>query len=106
VNPEQGEDVSVLSRIEPHGWDPDTVAAYEVAVDLLNQVVGVHSARIRDAERTEPPDEQAVAALREEQAKYVDARRHLQPSDHEQVARIRWECAAIIREFDADSTHS
>ena len=89
-------DESVLGGMRPHGWSPDEVAAYEVAVALLNQVVGVYAARIRD-QRDDPA---AVAALRAEQARYVEQRQRLRPGDRDGVARVRRECAAIIRAAD------
>ena len=97
----QDDDESVLARVEPYGADPDDVAAYDVVVDLLNQVVGVYSAQIRDEQRREPVDHEAVAALRETQASYVGTQRRLRPGDRERVAELRRECAAIIREFEA-----
>lgn len=93
---EYDDDDSILAQVRPHGWDPQTVTAYEVAVDLLNQVVGVYSARIAGQR-----DPEAIASLREAQGRYIETRKRLRPGDRDEVARIRQECAAIIREFGA-----
>lgn len=91
------DDEPILARVEPHGRDEDEVRAYEVALDLVNQVIGLYTTRIRDLERTEPVDEERIAALRDRQASYVRLRDLLRPGDREQVMRLRHECATIIR---------
>ncbi|HEU4426197.1 MAG TPA: hypothetical protein VFR67_26970 [Pilimelia sp.] len=86
---------SVIGRVRPHGLDPETVTAYEVAQGLLNQVIGAYSARLHE-QRDSP---EAVAALRAEQARYAAMSRELRPGDRQRVEEVTRECAAILRDL-------
>lgn len=92
------DDDSVLGDLQARGWGPDDVSAYEFTMDLLNEVIGVCSARL-DEQRD---DAGAVAALSAQKARYAALRAELRPGDRERVAQLREECAAIIREFNRD----
>jgi len=79
--------------------DPQAEIAYEVPIDLLNEVVGIYSARLWDAEHAVSPDPDVAAALRRSMAHWVKVREGLRPDDQQEVARISQECGAIIRDF-------
>jgi len=83
----------------PRSLDPEDELAYEVCVGLLNEVVGVHSARLWDAEHASEPDPGRIADIRRGMTHYVAVRERLDPYDSGDVARVSAECAAVVRAF-------
>ena len=73
--------------------------AYQVCVGLLNEVVGVHSARLWAEEHASEPDPGRIAEIRRGMTHYVGVRERLDPYDKADVARTSAECAAIVRAF-------
>lgn len=84
----------ILKAMRPHGHSPEEVQAYEIAVDRINSVIGVYSARLHEV-RDDPA---AAAPLRAEIDRWVEIRKGLAIGDRERVEQIRRECNAIIRE--------
>lgn len=88
------DDDGILGKVRPHGFSPAEVQEYEIAIDALNSVIGIYSARYHE-ERDNPT---AAAALRAEISRYVQLQKSLSPGDRERVAEVRRECVAIIQE--------
>nr|CTQ95542.1 hypothetical protein [Kibdelosporangium sp. MJ126-NF4] len=86
----------MLASVKPHGLDPDDVMEYEIAEDRLNYVIGIYTAWIREAEKSDPA---AVDSLTEAQIRYIGVRKALRPADRERVAQVLRECAEIIRQY-------
>ena len=78
-------------------WSDDEAVAYEVALELINEVVGACSARIATEQARPDPDRDAIAVWLAERGRCAEVRRGLDPSDHAAVARVRREYAALAR---------
>lgn len=85
----------ILDKARPtHPYDPDEERDYEIAMDKVNSVVGVYSARLHEV-RDDPA---AAAPIRAEITRWVEIQKSLRIDDRERVARVRREGEAIIRE--------
>jgi hypothetical protein len=85
---------SILGRLQPHGWSPEDVTAYEIAVDGIHRVIGIYTGRLHE-QRDDPA---AVAESRAEIARWADVQQQLRIGDRERVAEVRRQCSAIVRE--------
>lgn len=83
----------ILEAMRPHGFTPEEVQAYEIAVDRINSVIGIYSARLHEVR----DDDTAAAPLRAEIDRWVEIRKGLSIGDRERVEEIRRVCNAIIR---------
>jgi hypothetical protein len=84
----------ILDKVQPHGYTPEQVRDYEIAVDKINSVVGVYSARLHPV-RDDPT---ASAPIRAEIDRWVEMRKSLRIGDHERMEEIRCAGEAISRE--------
>lgn len=84
-------------QIPQFEWDRDQVGAFETAVALCEQVIGVFSARIFEAHQR--GDDETVDALAQRQARYSMLRRNLRLDDPAQVTAIRQECDQVLAEL-------
>jgi hypothetical protein len=90
-------DPSVIGNLPPYTWDSEESVAYEVALEAINEVRGVLTAKVA-AERAKPsPDAGRIAEWRTARGKYAEVARRLDPTDHAEVARIRQEYPALAR---------
>ena len=83
---------------ESAALDPQTELAYEVCIDLINEVVGVYSARLWDEQHAVRPDLDVIADLRQLISRCAQTQQDLRPRDTDEVARISQECGAVLRE--------
>jgi len=88
------DDDGILNKVRPHGFTPEEVRDFEIAIDRINRVIAVYSAQYH--ERRDDPV--AVTLLRAEISRWVRMQESLSPGDQERVAAIRREGEAIIRE--------
>jgi hypothetical protein len=84
----------ILDKVRPHGFTPEEVRDFEIAIDRINSVIAVYSARYH--ERRDDPV--AAAPLRAEISRWVRIQESLSPGDRQRVAEIRREGEAIIRD--------
>jgi hypothetical protein len=92
------DDESVLARVTPGAYDPAAAAEFELTRRLLLQVLALRSARVRDLERADPPDPDALAAANAAQLETARLVQDLDPDDRALVARVHAECVALLRE--------
>lgn len=92
-----GPEDSFLAGMAPVHLDPDAAEEYEVTRRLLEQVVGLASSRRVAAEQAVPVDEAAVHAADELGRRFAPLMVSLDPTDTAEVARVRAECAALLR---------
>ncbi|MFD8562990.1 hypothetical protein ACFV1N_37435 [Streptosporangium canum] len=91
---------SIVSQVQPGPYDPDAETAYNTAVSLLQQVIGIFSARRWDLENADQADPARLEEVRQQQAYHIALMQSLDPSDREQVAHVRQECAALIQQAE------
>jgi hypothetical protein len=84
----------ILDKVRPHGFTPEEVRDYEIAIHIINSVIAIYSARYH--ERRDDPV--AAEPFRAEIRRWARVRESLSPGDGKRVAEIRHECGAIVRE--------
>lgn len=85
---------SLLDNLKPYVWSDEESVAYEVAIEATGEVVGVCSSKL-SKERVKPePDPDVIAAWHDEIRRWVKIRRALDPTNHDQIARVRREAPA------------
>jgi hypothetical protein len=96
-----GGDQSVLSAMGPVTWSPEDGVAYEVALELMQQVVGACSALIAKEESAEAPDTTVIESWERVQGRWAGRERELHPADRRGVESIIAECQALVGELRA-----
>jgi hypothetical protein len=92
---------SVAGSLQGFRWNSEESVAYEAALEAINGAVGAYTARIV-AEMAAPVcNQQVLTGLEAGQARCVQARRRLHPTDHEAVATTRREFAELTRSVRA-----
>lgn len=87
------DDGSIVGQLPPYTWSDEESVSYEAAVEAINEVVGACSARIADERAKAEPDASAIATWSDERRRCHELRQRLDPTDHEQIARVRRESA-------------
>jgi hypothetical protein len=93
-------DDSILGNLGPVTWSEQDAADYEVALEGINHLIGEYSGLIGREERSEHPDEVAIAAWRLEQQEWAKLRQTLTPADPAavQAAQDRYrELLSVLR---------
>jgi hypothetical protein len=92
---------SVLGRLQPRALDPDTALDYEITRELIGRVLALYSAHRAELEQAHPVDHRALDAVGSQQGRFAQLMQSLDPADTESVARVRAQCADILRRADA-----
>lgn len=69
-------------------WSADNAARFEVAIELLSQLVGMCSARIAEEETRSSPNPAAIAEYRRLSAGFAQRQMSLNPHDTAAVTRV------------------
>jgi len=96
-----GGDQSVLGAMGPVTWSLEDGVAYEVALELIQQVVGAYSALIAKEESSEVPDTTVIESWERVQGRWAGRGRELHPADRRGVESIIAECQALVAELRA-----
>lgn len=89
----------VLSQLEGFAWSTEESAAYEAALDAINDAVGAYTALIAAQERSATPDPAVIAEARTGRAECARSRKQLDPADHPAVAAARQRFTQLTREL-------
>ncbi|MFF5189393.1 hypothetical protein ACFY30_37450 [Streptomyces sp. NPDC000345] len=87
----------VLQNIELGTWSSQDGAAYEVALEGINHVVGAYSRLIAEAETA--ADAKRVESLTAEQRRWSARRVTLTPADRAEVDAVAVECSRLLAEL-------
>jgi hypothetical protein len=98
--PPQPDPDSVLGRLQPREHEPDAALDYEITRELIGRVLALYSARRAELEQAEPVDHRALDAAVAQQGDFARLMQSLDPADTERVARVRAQCADILRQAD------
>jgi hypothetical protein len=90
-----------LAQLQPREHEPDTGLDYEITRGLIGQVLALYSARRAELEQTDPVDRRALDATVSQQGDFAELLQSLDPAETESVARVRAQCADILRRADA-----
>lgn len=83
--------------MKPYEWSSQESVNYEAALEAINELIGAYSARIAREEAKVTPDLAAVASWEAETDACVQAQRNLDPTQHDDVARIRRDYPIQVR---------
>src|SRR5271168_81247 len=84
-----GPDEPVLSQLQGFTWSTRESAAYEAALDAINDAVGAYTALIAAEEARAAPDPDLIAAAHSGRTECARWREQLDPADHAAVAATR-----------------
>jgi hypothetical protein len=88
---------SVLTGLGKATWSEEEGVSYEVALDVINDVVGAYSGLIGREEASPDPDGAKIASWRRVKVAWAHKRRELSPADPKAVASVRREAAGLLR---------
>jgi hypothetical protein len=94
---DQGDDDGVVGRLRGFTWSNEAAAAYEAALDAINDAVGAYSALIAAEEGKPQPDPAVIEAARAGRTSCARRREALDPADDEQISRARREFTELAR---------
>ena len=86
----------MLAGLGPVTWSPEDGVAYEVALEVIQQVVGAYSALIARERAAAAPDAEVIGSWRSERHRWQERARSLSPDDRGTVDEISAECAARL----------
>lgn len=86
----------VLAGLGPVTWSPEDGVAYEVALEVIQQVVGAYSALIARERAAAAPDAELIDSWRGERRRWQERARSLSPDDRGTVDEVSAECAALL----------
>ena len=95
----------VLSRLNGFTWSTQETAAYEAALDAINDAVGAYTAFIAAEEARAYRDPDLIAAAHSGRAECARRREQLDPADQAAVASARqWftQLALFLRQAASD----
>ncbi|MET8088177.1 hypothetical protein [Micromonospora sp. NPDC005237] len=95
--PSSASDESVLGRLTPSPLTPEQLHDHQITRDLIAQVLAAQSARRYELEQT-GGDQGVLEQVITSQSRLAQALRDLDPADIDEVARLREECVAVLRE--------
>lgn len=96
---DQDHDEPVLSQLGGFTWSTEESAAYEAALDAIDDAVGAYTALIAAQERSATPDPAVIAEARAGRAECAWWRQQLDPADHPAVAAARQRFIQLTREL-------
>ena len=88
---------SILDGLGKASWSEEEGVSYEVALDMVNEVVGAYSGLIGREEASPSPDTAKIAAWRQAKVVWAHKRRDLSPADPQAVQAVRREAADLLR---------
>ncbi|MCW8208085.1 hypothetical protein D8B24_13725 [Verminephrobacter aporrectodeae subsp. tuberculatae] len=80
-------------------WTEEDAIAYECACDTINDLMSIKTRQIADESRNPHPDPVRLESLQAERSRLAREWEDLYVDDHVQVARIRVEYGAIVRNW-------
>ena len=89
---------SIVDDLEPFVWSNDESIAYEVTVEMINEVVGLCSA-LDEAQHDgegNPLEAPALEQLAKVRREWCRRRDSLDPTNHDEIRRIQQECREAI----------
>lgn len=90
-------DESILAGLGEADWSQDDAVAYEVALDIVNEIIGAYSGLIGREEASPSPDATRIAAWRQAKLAWARRRNDLSPADPQTVQAVRLEGADLLR---------
>jgi hypothetical protein len=90
---------SVLEGLRPFGWSNEESVSYEVALELITQVVAEYNGLIYKERAKEFPDAERIAAWTASKQEYIAQRRALQVDDTASVAIFHAESTRLLHEL-------
>ncbi len=96
---DKGREESVLDQLKDFTWSTQESAAYEAALDAINEAVGAYTALIAAEEAVPAPDPAVIADARSGQAECARWRQGLDPADHAAVAATRRRFTQLTRDL-------
>ena len=79
---------SILAGLRPFDWDTEESVRYEVALEMLSQLVASCTRRITQERAKTAPDAAVIEQFRQLQRELTDERRQLRSTDRQAVARV------------------
>lgn len=80
-------------------WTQDEAIAFECAIECINDMHGIIMSQIYDEEEKAHPDQEKIAQLEVRSFALAMERRNLTLKDQKQIARVRKEYGAWIRNY-------
>ena len=96
-----GEDRPVLAGLGPVSWSPEDGVAYEVALEVIQQVIGAYSALIAKEESRAASDASLIESWEQEQGRWAGRGRELDPADRRGIDQVVAECQALLARLRA-----
>jgi hypothetical protein len=90
---------SPLEDLQPFAWSDEQSVSYEVALELISQVVAGYEALIDREESKDSPDADALQKWNVAEDHYIAQREALRLDDAEGIERLRAECVELIRKI-------
>jgi len=82
----------------PIVWSTSASVAYEVALEVLGEMVATTAAEIWAEQHADTPDPDRLRRAQQTQARHAAQRRSLRLGDHDEIARVTREYGAILRQ--------
>lgn len=83
---------------DPSVWSTRASIAYEVALEVLGEMVAITAAEIWAEQHADTPDPDRLRRAQQTQARHAGQRRSLRLGDHDEIARVTREYGAILRQ--------
>jgi hypothetical protein len=93
-------DEPIISQVTPSEWDQERSVAYEVALEIIGDVIGAISGILYHEKRKERPDLELIARLSAERGAAARAQDDLPHDDWDQIRNATRSYAARLRELD------
>jgi hypothetical protein len=90
---------SVLEGLRPFAWSNEQSVSYEVALELISQVVAEYNGLISRERAKESPRTERIAAWTASKQEHIAQRRALQVDDTASVARLHAESTQLLHEL-------
>ncbi|ADB35604.1 hypothetical protein Kfla_6612 [Kribbella flavida DSM 17836] len=88
---------SILGGLGKATWSEEEGVSYEVALNVINEVVGAYSGLIGREEASPSPNATKIAAWRQAKIAWAQRQRDLSPADPQAVQAVRQEAADLLR---------
>lgn len=82
---------------DPFEWSTSASVAYEVALEVLGEMVAISAAEIWAEEHADTPHPDRLRRAQQTQARYAAQRRSLRLGDGDEIARVTREYGTILR---------
>lgn len=92
---------SVLSGLQPFEWSDEQSVSYEVALELVSQVVGGFEALINREQGKASPDDELIRDWNAAEDRFLARRKSLRLNDNDEIRRLTADCTDEIRRIRA-----